>query len=440
MSQPITPRVFVSAASSDLGSARKVVSDALTRIECLPVEESVFGTEYGPIREMLQRKIASCQAVVHLVGRDYGGEPDPQTLPGGQPRRSWTQIEYDLAQQLKKKLYILVCDDAFPFDPRPHPEPDEKAALQTAHREAVLADERLWHTVHDTDELRQQVENLKVPLDEVRDQLRRQQFRHRRQLGIVAAALLLVSVGVIYGLRQLGKKVDETGGQLSDVGKDVKKVDEGVAKLDETVATIPKATADEVRKLYEDPDVLTGKLKSHIRRRADEQIAEVRREAPSDWRKRDEIEKRRDQALGRVDEMVETIRKGLAGDPDPVFTEAARILTEKGVEEAIEYLESKQPEIEKRVSSLKSQRDQVDERLREALRPWLLKADLHEANLQWEPALRLREQVAELAPDWFFARSYLGKLLLELARSVRPNRISGPRSPWAPAPAKRSLA
>ncbi len=165
MSQPITPRVFVSAVSSDLGSApggRRRVE----RIECLPVEESVFGTEYGPIRELLHRKIASCQAVVHLVGRDYGGEPDPQTLPVGQPRRSWTQIEYDLAKQLQKKLYILVCDDAFAFDSPTRPEPEEKADLQAAHRQAVLADEHLWHTVHDPDGLRRQVENLKVPLDE----------------------------------------------------------------------------------------------------------------------------------------------------------------------------------------------------------------------------------------------------------------------------------
>jgi hypothetical protein len=45
MSKHITSRVFVSAVSSDLQSARQVVNDSLTRIECLPVEESVFGTE-----------------------------------------------------------------------------------------------------------------------------------------------------------------------------------------------------------------------------------------------------------------------------------------------------------------------------------------------------------------------------------------------------------
>ena len=75
----VIPRVFVSAVSSDLPSARKVVNEALTQIDCLPVEESLAGTEYGRIRELLQRWIDPCDAVIHLVGRDYGGEPAPRS-------------------------------------------------------------------------------------------------------------------------------------------------------------------------------------------------------------------------------------------------------------------------------------------------------------------------------------------------------------------------
>lgn len=71
MSGQIVPPVFVSAASADLRAARKVVNEALTRLECLPVEESLFGTEYGPVGELRRRKIESCQAVIHLVGRDW---------------------------------------------------------------------------------------------------------------------------------------------------------------------------------------------------------------------------------------------------------------------------------------------------------------------------------------------------------------------------------
>lgn len=94
MTQSLTPRVFVSAVSSDLRSARKVVNDALTRIECLPVEESVFGTEYGEIREMISRKIKSCQAgmalpgvIVSTVGAQRGDARARGMWCGGDGRR-----------------------------------------------------------------------------------------------------------------------------------------------------------------------------------------------------------------------------------------------------------------------------------------------------------------------------------------------------------------
>jgi hypothetical protein len=139
MSQSITPHVFVSAVSSDLASARKLANDALTQLECLPIEQSNLGTEYGPVRDMLGRKITSCQAVIHLVGRDFGGEPDPATIPTGHPRRFWTQIEHDLALQLGKKLYVIICDKAYPFDVPAKPEGEANAALETEHRESVFA-------------------------------------------------------------------------------------------------------------------------------------------------------------------------------------------------------------------------------------------------------------------------------------------------------------
>src|SRR5262249_48772586 len=132
------------------------------------------------------------------------------------------------------------------------------------------------------------------------------------------------------------------------------------------------AKLEELREEFADPDALTSQLKSHICKRADEEIAAARVKAPEDWRKRDEIEKRRDQALARVDDLIETVRKGLAGDPDPLFVEAAAILHKQGVDEAIKYLEQKQPSIEQKIKAAKSARDQADQRVREAYRPTML--------------------------------------------------------------------
>lgn len=116
----VLPKVFVSATSSDLGTARDVTVKALNQIDCTPVEQSISGTEYGKIRELLRRWIDPCDAVIHIVGRDYGGEPKydrrprPSTdqygkeCPTYEERRSWTQMEYDYAIALNNLATLLL--------------------------------------------------------------------------------------------------------------------------------------------------------------------------------------------------------------------------------------------------------------------------------------------------------------------------------------------
>lgn len=41
---------------------------------------------------MLRERIGACKAVVHIVGQCYGMEPRERAA--GEPRRSYTQIEY----------------------------------------------------------------------------------------------------------------------------------------------------------------------------------------------------------------------------------------------------------------------------------------------------------------------------------------------------------
>ena len=183
----ITPRVFVSAVTSDLKSARQEVNKALVDLECLPIEQSHFGTQYGKVRNVLRKQIASCQAIVHLVGRDFGGEPSISATP----RRSWTQIEYDFALELGKQVYVVVCDEGFPFDKTSPPEPPSKAALQAEHRKQVLSGDHLWYMVNDTQELKECLLRLRLPLDIVRRKLGRQQLLLRLLIGAAAAAIVL---------------------------------------------------------------------------------------------------------------------------------------------------------------------------------------------------------------------------------------------------------
>src|SRR5262245_39193050 len=96
----VPPKIFVSATSGDLRTARVAARDALLTIECHPVEQTTFGPDYRTVRQMLEEKLRDCQALIHIVGLRYGAEPDPASLPPGTPRRSYAQLEYDLGRAL----------------------------------------------------------------------------------------------------------------------------------------------------------------------------------------------------------------------------------------------------------------------------------------------------------------------------------------------------
>ena len=87
-----TTRVFISATSKDLGTVRELVEEVLLTMDCMPIEQTNFPPDYRSVREMIEEKVAGCEAVIHIVGIRYGAEPDPSTLPEGQcvaPIRKW---------------------------------------------------------------------------------------------------------------------------------------------------------------------------------------------------------------------------------------------------------------------------------------------------------------------------------------------------------------
>ena len=47
--------------------------------------------------------------MIHIAGRCYGAEPCER--PAEAPRRSYTQLEYDLARELGKPVYVFVTDE-----------------------------------------------------------------------------------------------------------------------------------------------------------------------------------------------------------------------------------------------------------------------------------------------------------------------------------------
>jgi hypothetical protein len=149
--------VFISATTSDLGSYRREIKDALLTFQ---IEESDFGLAYGPLTAMLSGLIERCEAVIHVVGLYYGAEP-PQRPPGEQ-RRSYSQIEYDLARKLKKPIYLFLAADSYEPDKR-FAQTEEEKELQLAHRRAIENCGEMYYTFVSREELRSRVRELRFP-------------------------------------------------------------------------------------------------------------------------------------------------------------------------------------------------------------------------------------------------------------------------------------
>jgi tetratricopeptide (TPR) repeat protein len=154
------PEVFISATTRDLGSYRREIKDALLSLQIFPIEESSFTLAYGPLTEMLRALIGRCDAVIHLAGFYYGAEP-PQ-LPPGEPRRSYTQLEYDVARKLGKRIYLFLATKDFETD-KSLTQTDEEKGLQMAHRQAIQSCGDIYYPFASSQEVASQVLKLRFP-------------------------------------------------------------------------------------------------------------------------------------------------------------------------------------------------------------------------------------------------------------------------------------
>ncbi len=179
---------------------------------------------------------------------------------------------------------------------------------------------------------------------------------------------------------------------------------------------------DNIVQALTDPATLAETIRKQIHATADDKI-KMLPDVRGRWQKVAEIEKERDLALGRVDDLIKLIQDGLKEGASPVFQRATEILQKEGTDEALAYLESSRPstlELARRhadQAKTAQARAEVEKVQRnKTLQALVLEAKLLETKLQWQAALELREQVGELAPDWFDARNSLGTLHLTLAR------------------------
>ena len=201
---PHRPEIFVSATSQDLRTCRQLIKEALLTLGCVPVEQTNFPPDARTVREMLRAKIVACDAVVHVAGEVYGAEPSARDP--AEPRRSYTQLEYELATELGKPVYVFVCGTGFPYDEHP-PEDAERQALQQQHRTRLQKSDHIYTPVGSRDELALRVHALQTRVEALSGELNKTRSWLGRGITIGLVALTLLGGG-IWWLSQRADKTD----------------------------------------------------------------------------------------------------------------------------------------------------------------------------------------------------------------------------------------
>jgi hypothetical protein len=148
------PAIFLSGVSHEFGSFRDAVENQIQMKGCFAENQSSFPPDYRTVEEMLRRKLQDADAVIHIVGFRFGAEPNQR--PADAPRRSYTQMEFDIAREMQKPVYVFLSRETSSRDepkPEEQPEDTETTALQLAHRDAVQKTNYLYYFFKDKAEL-----------------------------------------------------------------------------------------------------------------------------------------------------------------------------------------------------------------------------------------------------------------------------------------------
>lgn len=187
------PRIFISAVSSELRTARSLAAQTLTFLGYEPVMQDIFGTESGDLREVLRRKIDDCHALIQLVGDTYGVEPP--TLDAQFGRCSYTQYEALYAAAKGLRVYYILISSGYPKDNVSQDE-EPRATLQKAYRENILKGGYLYHSANNSAELENRILYLRHGLEELRVEWRAYERRLTvRHLTLIGFLLIGLSLG-----------------------------------------------------------------------------------------------------------------------------------------------------------------------------------------------------------------------------------------------------
>ena len=213
-------RVFISAVTRELGSVRKLVKKGLEDNDYHAVEQDNFPPDYRDLMDKLRERIDSCDAVVHIAGHCYGAEPTER--PADAPRRSYTQLEYDIAVELGKPVYVFLTGDDFPADPH-EPEPPELQELQAAHRQRLTSTGQDYNPTASIQQLDQKIRSLQLKVERLTEEIQQVDQKMdvhggRLRRWLVGVAVLVIAALGTVGLRRLAA-TGRTSGRAARTGE-----------------------------------------------------------------------------------------------------------------------------------------------------------------------------------------------------------------------------
>ncbi|WP_395794447.1 DUF4062 domain-containing protein, partial [Aquimonas sp.] len=407
------PRIFISACSDELRSARLKVAAVVRTLGFDPVTQDDFPTGHGELLAWLREQVLACDGLLQLVGHGYGAEPPKVDPDFG--RVSYTQFEFLFAGLRGKRTWVVIAGDGCQRDKAPdlldlprdtrHPDPvawqTERRQLQEAYRDRLKAENHLRHTADSDAELELIVRKLNDELAELRKREERHQRRTRGMLATVLVALMLMAGGIGWGWQQLRHEVQEAG-QV-----DVARIHAHLLAASEAALELDLSEAEQV----------------------------------SGWEQRQNLREVAEAAHLARQTRIESLAAEIAeiegrGDASTVMREMTRILREENVDAALAYLARERASVLGRVQARMAA---ARERNRAELEPVLTAAGLEAARGGNDAARTTYEEVLALDPDWpralsayawfLFDRSIQqeqhGKLAVALADASRMLEVAG---------------
>ena len=264
-------RVFVSAVSKELGTVRKLVKKALEDSGYHAVEQDNFPLDYRALIDKLRLQIESCDAVIHVAGRCYGAEP--RERPAEAPRRSYTQLEYDLARELEKPVYVFVIGEGFPADDCPV-EDEEQIRLQEAHRQALTEGRQDYLCAATREEINDKVRSLQLRIERPKRSWQRVDEKVAATGQHLGRRLAWVLAGVLAVIATLGYLV-WSGERQQAEAQTVESVQTQIAErfLDQLLANKELSAEDARRRALAELPAVVGLSAAAIQQIIDKKIA-----------------------------------------------------------------------------------------------------------------------------------------------------------------------